>query len=265
MMPFPMIHEARPARRNNGLARLVNRMCGEVLRMMRLRNVGRVALVGVVVAMTQVTVAQGVSVSTTRSVTPFAAAKKALFVKTDFPASWTTSPASTGNSPIPGSAQLAHCIGVPVSVVTSNPPAANSPEFDGPDHLLTVDDSVSVYASPQAARADFNSLANPKTPSCLTRVLNGSAKATLAKQFGATIVGSIVVRRVPAADLAAGGTNFTMGMQLKSQGVKLGLNLTLFDYVHGDEEQTVDLISVETGFPVALAKQLTTTAVSRLR
>ncbi len=224
-----------------------------------------VTIVGLGVIATQTIVAGGATAGTVQRQSPIALAKKALLVKTDFPKSWTSSRSSSGNSSFPGATQLAHCIGVPASVVNSNPPSADSPEFDGPGHLLTVDDTVSIYPSAKAASADYDSLANSKTPACLTQVLNGTAKMSLEKEFGASIVGSIKVSRVPGAYLAPGGANFTMSMQLKSQGVQLGVDLTIIAYVHANEEQNISLISVGTGFPASLAKQLTTVAARRIK
>jgi hypothetical protein len=208
----------------------------------------------------------GATANATQGKTTLALAEKALLVKSDFPKSWTSTKSSNNNSSFPGAAQLARCIGVPESVVTSNPPTAYSPEFDSSNHLLSVDDSVSIYPSAKAASADFSSLANLKTPTCLTSVLNGPAKASLQKELGtASIVGKIVVSRVLATYFAPRGANITMLMRVKSQGVQLDFTLIIVDYVKGNQEQTVTLISVVTGFPAALAKQLTTDAVSLIR
>jgi hypothetical protein len=167
---------------------------------------------------------------------------------------------------MPGAAQIASCIGVPRRVITRNPPNVNSPEFDAPNQLLAVDDTVSIYPSAHAATTDFTSLANPKTPGCLARVVNGSARATIEKSFGAaSLVGPIRVTRTASRYFAPGSANFTMTMELKEKGVQLMLTATLVDYVKGNEEQTLTLISVESGFPAALAMQLTQDAKSRLQ
>jgi hypothetical protein len=129
-----------------------------------------------------------------------------------------------------------------------------------------VDDSVSIYPSAKAATADFNSLANLKTPTCLASALNGPAKATLEKEFGAmSLIGTIGVTRIAAKYFAPGGTNITMLMRLKSHGVQLNFEFTLVVYVRANEEQTVSLISVDAGFPAALAMQLTKDAASLIR
>lgn len=47
-----------------------------------------------------------------------AKAKKALLTLSDMPKGWTSSKSSANNSPFPGAAQLANCIGVPTSVIS---------------------------------------------------------------------------------------------------------------------------------------------------
>lgn len=196
---------------------------------------------------------------------PPSQAKRALFVLSDMPAGWTSSKASNNNSSFPGAAQLARCLGVPTSTITDEPPTVYSPEFVSPDDVLTVNDNVSVYPSAKGARADFASLANAKTPSCLTQVLNGSARSALASGFGSgTSVGSILVSRSPATDFAPRSANFTAFMPVTTHGVTVNFELTIVDYVQGREEQTVSFTSLQSPFPASLSRHLTSVAVGRL-
>ena len=126
----------------------------------------------------------------------FGQAKKDLFVLSDMPSGWTSTKSSNNNSSFPGAVQLASCLGVPTSVIFDNPPSANSPDFDSKNHLQTVSDSVWIYPSVTAAQVDFASLADSKTPSCLTQVLNGSGRPALESQLGSgASVGNILVSR----------------------------------------------------------------------
>lgn len=232
----------------------------------RVRSIGFRAFISLSLSSVLFVVAGGVAAHATQGNATVATAATKVLVKSDFPKSWTSTKSSNNNSSIPGAAQLATCIGVPASVVTSNPPTAYSPEFDSSNQLQSVDDSVSIYSSTTDANADFNSLANPKTPSCLTSVLNGPAKASLEKELGSvSLVGKIAVTRAPATDFAPRGTNFKMSMRLKSHGVQVDVEMTIVDYVKANVEQTLTLISVVTGFPATLAKQLTTDAVSLIQ
>jgi len=192
-------------------------------------------------------------------------AKKALLVLSDLPGGWTSKPSSSDSSSFPGARQLAGCLGVPTSIITANAPTANSPEFVSNDQLRTVTDSVSIYPSARSARADFASLANTKTPSCLTQVLNGPARGALASGFGAgSTLGTILVSRSPAADFAPGAANFTAFMPITTHGVTLNFELTVVDYVKGKNEQTVIFTAVQSQFPTSLARHLTAVAVGRL-
>ena len=192
-------------------------------------------------------------------------AKKALLVASDLPSGWTSTKASNDNSSFPGAVQLARCLGIPTSIVTDNPPTANSDEFDSKDNLQSVSDSVSLYPSAKAAQADYGSLASSKTPSCLTQVLNGPARRALGSQFGAgTSLGNILVSRSPASAFAPGSANFIAFMPITTHGVTLNFELSVVDYVKGRTEQTVVMSSVQTPFPAGLAFHLTSVAVRRL-
>jgi hypothetical protein len=202
------------------------------------------------------------SASTTPSI---GQAKKALLVLSDMPSGWTSSKSSSNSSSFPGAAQLAGCLGVPTSVITDNPPTANSPNFNSTNQLQTVNDSVSVYPSVKAARANFASLANLKAPSCLTQVLNGSARHSLESQFGSgSSIGNILVSRSPAIDFVPGSANFTAFIPVTSHGVTINLELTVVDFVRGREDQTVTFVSLQNPFPTSLARHLTTVAAGRL-
>jgi len=156
-------------------------------------------------------------------------------------------------------------LGIPTSIITNNPPTANSPEFNSKNRLQSVNDSVAVYPSAKAARADHASLSNPKTPTCLTQVLNGSARRALASQFGSGVsLGTTLVSRSPATEFAPGSANFTAFLPITTHGVTLNLELTVVDYVKGRTEQTVVFTAVQTPFPSSLARHLTTIALGRL-
>jgi hypothetical protein len=190
-------------------------------------------------------------------------AKRSLLVLADMPKGWTSSKASNSNSPFPGAAKLASCIGVPASVIAYNAPSVSSPDFDSKNQLLDVDDSVQVYRSSKAAQADFASLANAKTPSCMTADLNGPGRAEFDAQVGGG-VGNVTVTRTPASDFAPHSTNFTMFLPVTTEGVTINVELILVDYVKGREEQTVVLSAFQSTFPTSLGRHLTTVADGRI-
>ena len=194
-------------------------------------------------------------------------AKKSLLVRADLPKGWVSMKSSSSSGPaIPGEAQLAACLKVPTGVIADNPPTANSPEFQSQSKLLIVNDSVSVYRSTKAAKADFSAAGNAKTPACLTSVLNGPAKAALSTEVGGSgaTIGTIQVTKAPASDFAPHSASVTAYLPVTVMEHTLNVQLTLVDYVKGTEDQTVTLVSIQQSFPKSLAHHLTTVASDRL-
>lgn len=240
-----------------GFIRLHFALEGEAMH--RLIRLGGIFLAG---ALSAGAVVLPVGATTTNAPPTNALAQRALLVLSDFPTSWTSTRVPGTNSSLPGATQLASCIGVPRSVLTSHPPSSTSPEFSSANQQLSVIDGVSIYPSAKAASADYNSLANVKTPSCMARILNGPAKGTFEKQLGAaSLVGRIRVTRSAATMFAPGAANLTLMMGVKSLGTRFNFEMTIVVYVKATVEQTMMLISVNTKFPAALAKNLTTDAV----
>jgi hypothetical protein len=194
-----------------------------------------------------------------------AQAKKALLVLKDLPKGWTSSKSSNSNSPTPGADQLAQCLGVPVSEVNNNAPTVYSPEFDSKNKLETVDDNVSIYASAKAARANFATATNPKATNCMRANVNGPGKSALDSSFGSgASVGSITVTRTPSRDYAPHSANLTIFFPVTVNEVTLNVEIIEVGYLKGNEQQTLTFVSVETPFPTALARHLTTVASGRL-
>jgi len=194
-----------------------------------------------------------------------AQAKKDLLTLSNMPKGWTSSKSSNGGGSLPGTPQLASCLGISPGVVNASPPTANSPQFSSKNQLQSVSDSVSVYRSAKAAQADFASVADTKTPACLTTVLNGAAKVSLQKEVGAgATVGTIDVSRTPAADYAPHSANFTMFFPVTDMGVTLNAEVTVVDFVRGNREQTLTLTSLQSPFPAALSRHLTSVADAHL-
>ena len=73
------------------------------------------------------------------------------------PKGWKTEKGSggSGSNNFPGATQLASCIGVPASLITSNPPEVDSPYYENKSGSLEVQDSVSVFPSAKTATAEL--------------------------------------------------------------------------------------------------------------
>jgi hypothetical protein len=194
-----------------------------------------------------------------------AQARKSLLVLKDLPKGWTSSKSSNNNSPVPDAAQLASCLGVPVSLVNDNPPTVYSPEFASKNGLETVDDNVSSFSSAKAAKADFATATNSKAPTCMSADFNGAAKSELQSSFGAgASMGTVTVTRTPSSDYAPHSANITLFFPVTVREVTLNVEISEVGYLKGNEEQTVTLSSIQTPFPTALARRLTALAADRL-
>lgn len=200
-----------------------------------------------------------------RSTSPVAKAHRALLTIADMPAGWTWKPSSNSGSNFPGAAQMAHCLGVPTSVVSSSPPSANSRQFYSPNGLLSVSDSVSIYPTAQAAAVSHAAFASPKAPSCLAAALNGPAKAQLERgDTKGEHVGTISVLRKPSSYFAAGGVNAQVVVPVVVGGLTVRTLITIVDYVKGPEDQTVTFTAVISADPVSLTRRLTALAKRRI-
>ena len=83
-------------------------------------------------------------------------------------------------------------------------------------------------------------------------------------RFGGAVVGTIDVTRTPAAYYAPHTSNVTFYFPVTTQGETLNIESTEVTFVRGRVEQDVTLVSVQTPFPTALARRLTTVADGRL-
>jgi hypothetical protein len=94
------------------------------------------SLVGSGLLMGTLGVGAGAGASSTSSAK--AQARTHLLVLSDMPKGWRKEKGSSnsGSSNFPGASQLASCIGVPSSLITSNPPSADSPYFQNYDGSL---------------------------------------------------------------------------------------------------------------------------------
>jgi hypothetical protein len=194
-------------------------------------------------------------------------AKKDLLVLADMPSGWKTEKGSGGggNSNFPGAKQLASCIGVSSKLINSNPPEVDSPYFESSDGSLEVQDSVSVFGSAKVAKAELAAMANPKTPFCMTTIMNGAFKAKIAASAGkGASLGTITVTRANPATFAKGATGLNISLPITAQGQSLTVNISAVYYVKGTLGQQVDFNSYGSPFPSLISLALSSTAFNRL-
>ena len=194
-----------------------------------------------------------------------AKAKKSLLVLSDMPKSWTASATSGGNSPTPNPAQLARCLGVPLSVVNDNPPTVSSRTFNSKQDLQTVEDQIEVFPTAKAAQADLAVAANPKAPECFTTDFNSpAARSQLESSFGSdAAIGKLEVTRTPVSDYGPHTVNITIYFPVTTNGVAINIEFAEVGFVKGNEEQLLTLSSVQSPFPVSLSRHLTALADER--
>ena len=190
-------------------------------------------------------------------------AHKALLVLSDMPAGWTSKKSSNPNSNV-GDAQLAHCIGVPTSLIAENPPSAYSPEFQNRSGSLTVNDQVTVFPSSKNAAAELATVANPKTPECMTRVASGPLKSKLFGKMPAGVTLGTVL--VSATDRSAfpGTAGFSMSVPISARGVTVNVTATELFAVKGRLGHQITFTSSGEPFSIGLEQHLASVAVGRL-
>jgi hypothetical protein len=194
-----------------------------------------------------------------------AQAKKHLLVLSDMPKGWSTEKGTNNNSGsnnFPGAKQLAGCIGVPVSLITSNPPQANSPYFENKSGSLEVQDTVSVFPSAKNAQAQYRAIDNAKTPSCVASIMNtGTYKSQIAAAAGeGTEIGTITVTEASPANFASNTAGFTLNIPFTSQGVNVTAMITAVYFVKGKLGQQITFNSYGTTFPASISKHVTSEA-----
>ncbi len=190
-------------------------------------------------------------------------ARKALLVLSDMPAGWTSKKSSNPNNNV-GDKQLAHCIGVATSLISENPPSANSLQFQDKAGGLTVNDQVTVFPSAKNATAEFATVASPKTPDCMTQLASGPLKSKLLGKTPAGVTYGTVL--VSATDRSAfpGMAGFSLSVPVSEHGQTVNVTSTELFAVKGRLGQQITFTSAGESFAIGLEQHLASVAVGRL-
>jgi hypothetical protein len=195
-------------------------------------------------------------------------AKSRLLRLSDLPAGWkaVTGVTTGGGGAFPGARRLARCIGVPASVITANPPEANSPDFQSKDGSLGVQDSVSVFPNARFALAELQAIGDPKTPRCMAVLANTpSYKAKLLGSSGrGTTLGRILVTPLAPGTFGTGAAGFTITVPVRTGRAVVTSVLTEVFAIRGRLGVQISFNSYDAAFPAALAAQLAQVAEQRL-
>jgi hypothetical protein len=193
-----------------------------------------------------------------------AQARRALLVLSDMPSGWESTKAPNNPNTTVGDRQLAHCIGVAVSLITENPPSVNSPQFENRSGSLTVNDNVTVFPSAKNALAELGTTGSKKTPACLTTLAEGPLKSTLFGKppKGVTYGTPLVSATDPTAFPFTAG--YSMSVPAASHGQTVNITVTQLFAVKGRLGQQIVFTSIGPSFPIATEQRIAAAAVQRL-
>jgi hypothetical protein len=193
-----------------------------------------------------------------------AQAHKALLVLSDMPTGWVTVKSPNNPNSSVGDAQLAHCIGVAASLISENPPSVNSPQFQNKAGTLTINDNVTVFPSAKNAAAELATVANKKTPGCMTDLASGPLKQKL---FGKTPKGmtygtALVSATDPTAFPFTAG--YSMSVPVLTHGVTVNITVTQLFAIKGRLGQQITFTGVGEPFSIPIEQHISAAAVQRL-
>ncbi len=143
------------------------------------------------------------------------------------------------------------------------PTKVDSPDFTSANKELGVEDSVSVYSSPPAARAEYAAMASARTVRCMNAVAGPALEASMqhAARTGMAI-GRVTFSPLPAGASAQHETGFTVTIPVAADGRLLAITSTQVDFVRGDLMHQITFNGNGTIFPATLEVELLTIAQS---
>ena len=193
-----------------------------------------------------------------------AQARKALLVLSDMPSGWESTKAPNNPNSTVGDTQLAHCIGVALSLITENPPSVNSRQFQNKGGSLTVNDNVTVFPSAQNALAELGTVSSKKTAGCMTTLAQGPLKEKLfgTPPKGVTYGTPLVSATDPNAFPFTAG--YSMSVPALSHGNTVNITVTQLFAVKGRLGQQIVFTSIGQPFPIATEQHISAAAVQRL-
>jgi hypothetical protein len=195
-----------------------------------------------------------------------AQARKVLIVKADFPAGWTTTPYDNSNSNL-GDAQVAACLGVPVAVVSYNPPSAYSPNFNYNSTGASASDDVSVFPNEKTVSEQYSVFTSARTPSCFAKVLNTpSIKKSFENEIGSgAIIGTASAKWLAKPSVRDRATALQLGFPFTTKGESFYLSITIVTMISKLVGAQLTFSSVGgQSFPAPLETHLETVTAQRL-
>ena len=193
-----------------------------------------------------------------------AQARKALLLLSDMPSGWIKTKAPPNNNAV-GAGQLARCIGVAKSLITENPPSVSSPQFQNRQGTLMVNDNVTVFPSAKNATQELATIANAKTPGCLTAVASGPLKSKFLGTFPKGVsAGTPLVSAIDPATFGPGTAGYSLSVPVTTHGQTINLTVTQVFAIKGRLGQQIGFTSVGQPFSIGLEGHLSSIGVGRL-
>ncbi len=164
----------------------------------------------------------------------------------------------------PWSAPLARCVGVGTRTAELAPTKVESPNFTDADKQLGVEDSVSVFPSAAAARAEYAAVDSARTTQCMNALAGPTLEASMQHAAASgTTIGTVSFSALPAGAAAQHETGYTVSIPVADNGRILAITSTQVDFVRGSVLHQVTFNGNGTTFPATLEIKLLTTAQNR--
>jgi hypothetical protein len=193
-----------------------------------------------------------------------ALASAALLASSDLPSGWTGAGTAAVTHGPAWSAKLARCVGVPASVARATPPKMSSPVFTSADKTAALEESVSVYPTAAQALAEYNAIANSKTPGCIGAVGAAALRSSLQSEAGsAATVGNVIIAPIPPGTLKPHETGIRVTIPITASAGELTINSAEVDFVEGRLFEQLNFNGNGNPFPPLLEVQLLDTAMQR--
>lgn len=197
----------------------------------------------------------------------YAALKRALLVRSDFPQGWSgqgkVTASNGGGGSFPGQSELAGCVGVSPSLLNMKSPTATSPNFQDKSGTHYVQDNANRFSSTKVANQEYAAISGPKVAGCLTTDLQTPAvKQQLEKSMNGT-VGTVSVTPVDPAVLVRHSSGFVIAFPATVQGINANVTITVVSMVRGKTGHQISFTSVGTPFSTSLQHHLVAVAYGR--
>jgi hypothetical protein len=200
-----------------------------------------------------------------------AAAQAAALKLSDFPAGWTSKPASNMSPSQDITAQLAKCLGVSQADLTKAPALYYSPDFSESSSNNTASSSVGYRASAAFQQSSFANLSGAKVPDCLTTavaaVINESIKhptnpsdtLPAGAQVGTTTVSPMSFPQFGDKSIA-----YQVKVPVSYQSLSIDAYVDIILSIKGRADAAMSFEGVTNPFPVDQAEHYTGLVVGRL-